>query len=81
MLLPDTDAEHARGAAERLREAVARTEVPVAGQTTTLHLTISVGVATLSVLHADVDALFRAADAAMYRAKAAGRNRVVVNEG
>ncbi|WP_342131409.1 sensor domain-containing diguanylate cyclase [Hydrogenophaga sp. OTU3427] len=79
VLLPDTDAEHARQAAERLREQVEQTEVPVPGEASPLRLTISVGVATLSVLNADVDALFRAADAAMYRAKTGGRNRVEVS--
>ena len=52
--------------------------VPAPGLDTPLRVTVSVGVATLSVLHADADALFKAADTAMYQAKEGGRNRVVV---
>jgi diguanylate cyclase (GGDEF)-like protein len=41
-----------------------------------LRLTVSVGVATLGADGATVDALLRQADAALYRAKASGRDRV-----
>ena len=40
-------------------------------------MTASIGVAEFDgLLHEDVDALYHAADSAVYRAKAAGRNRV-----
>jgi diguanylate cyclase (GGDEF)-like protein/PAS domain S-box-containing protein len=78
VLLPDTDVEQARYAAERIRSAMQDMPVPAPGLAAPLHITVSVGVATLSVLHADADALFKAADTAMYRAKESGRNRVEV---
>jgi diguanylate cyclase (GGDEF)-like protein/PAS domain S-box-containing protein len=53
---------------ERAREAVSRLEIPGVGR-----VTISVGVATISD---NFDATLERADAALYRAKSAGRNRV-----
>ena len=61
--------------AERLRIAVAATEVDG------LHVQISLGLATFPVIEvATAEALLEAADAALYRAKETGRNRVVVAE-
>jgi len=57
--------------AERFRRAV---EV---GTATQAPLTVSVGVASSSGDHVDVDALVVAADEALFRAKAAGRNTVM----
>ena len=45
--------------------------------TVTAHITASLGVATLPDHAADGASLIRAADRALYLAKAAGRNRVV----
>jgi diguanylate cyclase (GGDEF)-like protein len=78
-LLPETTAEHAFDLAERMRISVATTEWRF-GELV-LHPTISIGVAGLTPgADADLDAtwsaLVDAADAAMYRAKARGRNRV-----
>lgn len=78
VLLPDTDLEQARYAGERIRAAMQNMPVRTPGVDAPLRITVSVGVATLSVLHANADALFKAADTAMYRAKEGGRNRVVV---
>lgn len=77
-VLPETDAEGARVVAERIRVAVELMQFEVGGQL--LPVTISVGVA--SVVPASADAgrdLVRLADAALYEAKGAGRNRVVVS--
>ena len=77
LLLPGADAERALAAAERIRAAMS--EAPVETRAGPLPVTASFGVATLR--SADVDArgdgLLARADAAMYRAKQAGRNRVL----
>ncbi|MBG0776283.1 MAG: diguanylate cyclase [Desulfovibrionaceae bacterium] len=75
-LLPETGADAAREVAERLRGAVEAEEVEHGA--TVVRCTVSVGVAAL-VADADVDALLKRADTALYRAKESGRNRVVVD--
>ena len=62
--------------AERLRESVASLAIDVQG--VGLSLSISIGVATLADTSHDFGALVRRADAAMYEAKRAGRNRVAL---
>jgi diguanylate cyclase (GGDEF)-like protein len=79
VLLPDTDTARAILVAQRLREAIAIATVghrdlsAAAGP-----LTVSVGVATFPSHGFELDELMRAADAALYRAKSQGRNRVVL---
>lgn len=73
----DVSAEEADTIAERLREAIARTPVPIGGGVT-LDVTISGGLLDLEPSASPpqmTDALARA-DAALYRAKEAGRNRI-----
>ncbi len=72
VLLPDTAQTDALALAEKLRQAIAAVAVPFGERE--LSLTASIGVAAGNY---DLDALLSQADAAMYRAKAAGRNRVV----
>jgi diguanylate cyclase (GGDEF)-like protein/PAS domain S-box-containing protein len=76
LLLPQSDAEQAQQVAERLRRMVEELEVK-AGADLVLRITSSFGVATLSQVVDGVDALYLAADTAMYQAKDAGRNCVV----
>ena len=71
ILLPHTDAAQALQFAERVRRALARQAGP-AGE----RVTASFGVAQLGP-EGDVAQLVAAADAALYRAKAEGRDRVV----
>jgi two-component system cell cycle response regulator len=76
VILPQTPYEAARRTAERLRRAVEeRTFTPADGK---IRVTASVGVATYPAegVHTVSD-LVLAADKALYRAKEAGRNRVV----
>ena len=65
--------------AEKFRASLV--EHPIAVNGLTLDMTTSIGVAEFDPeQHHDVDALYHAADSAVYRAKAAGRNRVCRNE-
>ena len=80
LLLPETDPEGARIVAERYRRALEQARV-VTGDTS-LSVTASIGVACYpDDAVRTVDDLLRRADAALYRAKAAGRNRVVFASG
>jgi diguanylate cyclase (GGDEF)-like protein len=72
VLLHDTDLEGAMHVAETLRASFDGLAVPGVN----VHVTASLGVASLPDHAADGPELIRAADRALYRAKAAGRNRV-----
>jgi len=74
VLLPETDAALARLIGERLRRAIDEMEILWEGQI--IHVTASFGVATAPGT-LPMDELFAQADAALYTAKHAGRNRVV----
>ncbi|MFD2366686.1 diguanylate cyclase [Pseudoduganella sp. GCM10020061] len=78
-VLPEMDAAAAVQCAERLRAAIAAVAVPTPqGE---VHANASIGVALLPPGGtADWQALLKQADVALYRAKAGGRNRVVLNE-
>jgi diguanylate cyclase (GGDEF)-like protein len=89
VLLPDTGVVEAAAVAERLRAQVAGHEVPVPGggwraaatppgTRTSPRVTVSVGVASTAEAGYVVDDLLASADAALYRAKAGGRDRVEV---
>jgi two-component system cell cycle response regulator len=76
VILPHTRREETLATAERLRRAVAEHLFRVAGRE--LRVTVSVGVATFPSDRVDSPAsLVREADQALYRAKQAGRNRVM----
>ena len=77
VLLPATTTAAARQVAERLRVAVVDLRIPHAGSQFGPWVTISIGVAQLEPGHTHhFEALFDAADQALYRAKANGRNRI-----
>jgi len=75
MLLPETALDSASLVADRLRRAIADAPVMIAGAP--IRLTVSIGVAEASAGMEGVAALMKEADAALYRAKHGGRNRVV----
>jgi diguanylate cyclase (GGDEF)-like protein/PAS domain S-box-containing protein len=72
IILPETAAPAASAAAERLRAALAATDVLAEGEH--IHFTISIGVAVPT--GDDPRALLRRSDDALYSAKAGGRNTV-----
>jgi len=76
-LLMGTATEDAARIAERLRAAVAGLIVDLGDQA--VEFTVSIGVAPLR--DCDLAAAIRNADAALYRAKARGRNQVAAGEG
>jgi diguanylate cyclase (GGDEF)-like protein len=78
VLLPSTDAEGGRQLAERLRVA-AEEMVVDAGDAGEVRVTSSFGVASYPE-ELSAAALLRAADRALYQAKTAGKNQVVVAE-
>jgi diguanylate cyclase (GGDEF)-like protein len=77
LVLPETSLAEAAPVAERIREMVAG--MNLGGTLSELKMTISLGVSTAPHKEvAGVDDLIRVADDALYAAKSAGRNRVVV---
>ena len=77
VVLPGTGSAGARLIAEKMRRDVASLALPHVGSAVSEHLTISVGVATLTPTPGLAEtALVEEADAALYRAKRDGRNRV-----
>ncbi len=74
--LPNTSMERAREVAERVRQAVGGARLYWAGAD--LSIACSVGVAAKPATVGQTANLYTAADAALYRAKESGRNRVEV---
>lgn len=75
LLLPETDAAQARTVAERIQSNLALQPIIADGEPVLLTASIGLAAATLSM--SGTDALMKAADQALYSAKAQGRNRVV----
>lgn len=69
LILPGTDLSQAQQLAERLRERIAKLQLPAS-------VTVSIGCAALEAQMPGVDALLARADDALYAAKQGGRNRV-----
>jgi diguanylate cyclase (GGDEF)-like protein/PAS domain S-box-containing protein len=79
VMTPETPIGGAETLAERLREAIAEAPVTLdSGES--IPVTVSVGVAGYQPGDAELEAMVRRADAALYRAKAKGRNRVEIED-
>lgn len=76
LLLPGSGCEIATIIAERLRSAVEAAVVTFGSAA--IKVTVSIGVAECSVADNSLDDVMRRSDRALYRAKNAGRNRVVL---
>ncbi len=70
LVLPDTGREAAAIVAERICRVAAEAGAPTC--------TVSIGLATATLIDTDVDSLLSRADEALYRAKAGGRNQVAM---
>jgi diguanylate cyclase (GGDEF)-like protein len=80
-VLPEMDAEQSVMMAEKLRAAVSALALPHAAAPHANHVTVSIGVATLTPGHVgDIEHLVGAADRALYAAKNGGRNRVALHQ-
>jgi diguanylate cyclase (GGDEF)-like protein len=79
VLAPQTPADRALILAERLRQVIAESPIPVADNLQ-IHITISIGVAVFPNHAQNESELIGAADAALYKAKQMGRNRVCMFE-
>lgn len=76
VLLPNITADQATALAERIREAVYNSHLLVDGQP--LQFSVSIGVAQFDRRELSLTGWLARADAALYQAKAAGRDKVVV---
>jgi len=77
ILLPDTDIGSARHVAERIRQEIeTRRDKKLPRYTASLGVAVTQGPDTHGGQAVDIEALIAVADAALYRAKQGGRNRV-----
>src|SRR4030095_13905623 len=79
LIMPDASLEVAQQRAENLRQEVMKLHVKDNGQSHT-GITLSLGVAMYPQHGRTIEAVVRAADAALYRAKQSGRNQVIIAE-
>ena len=80
ILLPETDQGNATEVAERLRAALASTQVPIEAGLP-IHFTVSIGVTSMKSSVDNTDLLLSQADNALYEAKKTGRNKVCIFRG
>ena len=76
VILPGTGEQALHQRAEAVRSGIEKARIRAGAET--LQLTVSIGLATFPANGEADAALLRAADAALYEAKAAGRNRVIM---
>lgn len=74
VILPEIGLEGARVTGQKIREAIA--SAPFVFEDSSMPCTVSVGIAELDLKNDEPKTLYGRADAALYRAKSSGRNRV-----
>jgi diguanylate cyclase (GGDEF)-like protein len=77
LILPDTGSEGAAAVGERIRDRI-NAHSFLLGDGLNIHLTVSVGVATLPDVAASTEGLIQAADEAMYHVKDHGKNGIYI---
>jgi diguanylate cyclase (GGDEF)-like protein len=77
LILPDTGSEGAAAVGERIRDRIDAHRF-LQGDGLDIHLTVSVGVATLPDVAASTEGLIQAADEAMYHVKEHGKNGIYI---
>lgn len=79
LLLPHADLKASVAVAEKLRQAIADTSIPI-NDDELLKLTVSIGVSEVRSDDGKIDQALKRADQALYQAKTTGRDRVVMFE-
>jgi len=81
VVMPETSIENAQKIAERLRLIITQETIPLPDSTESIPVTISIGVAdTRPDMESEPNKVFERADAALFRAKQTGRNKVAADE-
>jgi two-component system cell cycle response regulator len=78
VLVPDALLDEAEHVAERIRQRIGSVPFPLDRDGGTLQITVSIGVAARQSADSHAAEVLKRADQALYRAKEAGRNRVVL---
>ncbi|MES2546515.1 MAG: GGDEF domain-containing protein [Pseudomonadota bacterium] len=76
IVMPDTTEQEAALLAERIRKKFETTAMPINGKN--IHCTVSIGVCDSNHGGKDFKSMFAAADQALYAAKKAGRNTIIL---
>jgi len=77
IVMPDTNLEYARFAAERLCTSISDEPFAISGSDTPIKITVSIGLALAGDKNLSGSKLLVCADSALYKAKENGRNQVV----
>ena len=77
LILPEASREVARERAEHIRQGIKHLRIPFQNRMLEV-VTLSIGVAVFPIDGSTLETVMKAADAALYQAKNAGRDRVIV---